>query len=224
MPSRSASPSETSSATCFSETVLLVRKARVGDEFAFGALYTRHYRSVWHSARLRLGPRARQREQDIEDAVQETFVYAFEQIQAGKFDETRSVGGFRHWLATIVVHKLHDQVRRQAAQRRGGGRVKLMRDVFATSTSTRLFESPLARPSQVMCAREFEARLRAALEQLSERHRVVLDLRDHCEMSYAEVAAEMGYKKAVTVRSLYSRAKQRLRELLESESESLTSS
>jgi RNA polymerase sigma factor (sigma-70 family) len=141
-------------------------------------------------------------------------MFAFEGLKHDKFDENHSDGGFRNWLATIAVNKIRDRARQRNAQKRGSGRERLMRDAFQSSNPDPGVASPLARPSEICRGREFEAKIAEALEQLDDRHRRIIDLRDHCEMAYEEIAGEMGYKKAATMRSLYKRAKTRLRELL----------
>ena len=193
------------------ETLILVRRAKEGDEDAFTQLYARHADRVMRSVRLRLN---RVAVQDIEDVVQETFLYAFEGLKNGKFDENHSDGGFRNWIATIAVNKIRDRARLKNAQKRGAGREKLMRDAFSSQLGDPGFASPLARPSQIVRGKEFEVKISEALEELDDRHRRIIDLRDHCEMPFEEIAGEMGYKKAATMRSLYKRAKTKLREIL----------
>lgn len=196
-------------------TVELVRAAKRGEQVAFQELYERHYERVRRSAALRMGSTLKQCEQDIEDVVQESFVYAFERLATGRFDEARSEGGFRNWLAKhIVESKVRDAARRKNAQKRGGGRQQLMRDTFGSA-----IEPPVAAqtptPSEVLRGREVSEDVESAILQLSDRHRRVLDLRDHCAMRFEEIAAEMGFQKAVTVRSLYHRAREELKALLE---------
>ena len=194
------------------ETLFLVRRAKGGDDDAFTELYVRHADRVRRSVALRLaadGPH------DLEDVVQETFMFAFEGLKHGKFQENHSDGGFRNWLATIAVNKIRDRARLRNAKKRGSGRERLMRDAFASSMADPGIASPLARPSQICSGKEFEVKISTALGQLDERHRTIIDLRDHCEMVFEEIAVEMGYKKAATMRPLYKRAKTRLRELLE---------
>ena len=88
-----------------------------------------------------------------------------------------------------------------------------MRDAFSSSSTELYVPSPLARPSEVLRGKEFEQMIAGALEKLDERQREVIDLRDHCEMTFAEISEEMGGT-AATLRSLYKRAKQDLRERL----------
>ena len=197
------------------QTVILVRRAKGGDEEAFTELYVRHADRVRRSVALRLG---KEGPNDLEDVVQETFMFAFEGLKQGKFQEDHSDGGFRNWLATIAVNKIRDRARVRNAKKRGGGRERLMRDAFASSVSDPGVASPLAqpraRPSEIWRGKDLEDKIAAALLEWAERHARVIDLRDHCEMPFEEIAREMGYKKAATMRSLYKRAKTRLRELL----------
>ena len=193
------------------QTLILGRRAKAGDDDAVTELYRRHADRVMRSVRLRL---RRDGTHDIEDVVQETFMYAFEGIKAGKFDENHSDGGFRNWLATIAVNKIRDRARLKNAQKRGSGREKLMRDAFSSAMGDPGIASPLARPSQIVRGKVFVQKLGLALLELDDRHRTIIDLRDHCEMPFEEIAGEMGYKKAATMRSLYKRAKTKLREIL----------
>lgn len=198
-------------------TVELVRAAKRGEQVAYRALYDRHYQRVRRSAALRMGSTLKRCEQDIEDIVQDSFAYAFERLAAGRFDEARSEGGFRNWLANHIVEcKIRDAARRRSAAKRGGGQQKSMRDAFGS-----VIEPPIAAatptPSQVLGGRELAEQVEAAILELRDRHRQVLDLRDHCEMSFEEIAAEMGFEKAVTVRSLYHRAREELKARLESQ-------
>ena len=65
-------------------------------------------------------------------------------------------------------------------------------------------EDPLPYPVQVD----------EAVQKLSDKKRQVWDLRQNCQMSFAEIAAEMGYQKEVTVRSLWHHAKKQLEKLM----------
>lgn len=196
-------------------TVFLVRRAKDGDQSAFTALYERHYARVRRSAALRMGKTVGQCEQDIDDVVQEAFIYAFDVLTRGDFDETRTEGGFRNWLANCIVEgKIKDRARRRGAAKRGGGRERVMRDMFESTIA----EPPAAAagdwPSQLAASNELAEGVERALLLLSDRHRTILDLRDNCEMTFEEIAGEMGYNKVVTMRSLYRRAREELRKVV----------
>jgi RNA polymerase sigma factor (sigma-70 family) len=61
---------------------------------------------------------------------------------------------------------------------------------------------------------ELQDALRKALDQLSDKHKRVLELRLFQGKSFAEIMPLLGYDKEVTVRSLHLRALLRLQELL----------
>ena len=87
----------------------LVERCRSGDESAWRALYDEHFDFAWRTAR-RLGlPEA-----DVEDAVQESFQIAWQQLH------TFSWGRFSTWLYRIVANVVSVKLRRRR-----------VRDVFA---------------------------------------------------------------------------------------------
>lgn len=79
----------------------LVERCRAGDERAWRALYDQHFDFAWRTAR-RLGlPEA-----DAEDAVQESFQVAWQQLH------TFSWGRFTTWLYRIVANVVSARLRR----------------------------------------------------------------------------------------------------------------
>ena len=62
--------------------------------------------------------------------------------------------------------------------------------------------------------KELRSALDRALEQLSDKHKRVIELRLFQGKSFAEIMPLLGYNKEVTVRSLHMRALHRLQELL----------
>ncbi len=200
-----------------SQTVFLVRSATTGNQQAFADLYSRHHDRVWNSARRRLGRNPREAHQDLEEAVQDTFAYAFGKIAKGEFDPQRTEGGLRNWLATIVVNKIRDQARRRGAIKRGADTVQQLEDLTDGASIDSFLAGTAVTPSAIMRGKEAERRLEELILQLPEQQRLVLDLRDGCGMSFDEVAVEIGYDKTVTVRSIYKRAKDTLQEQLAAE-------
>ena len=189
----------------------LVEAAQVGDDDALRELFVRYYPIVVRIAELRLGRRIRGRI-DAEDVAQETLLEAFRSLSRFRH---RSEGGFRNWLSTILEHNVRDLGRRQDAGKRGGGREKLHAELGETSLSSSIFGAAGATPSQVLMGEELEARLeKAILEHLVGPYREVVILRNLCGMTYPEVAAEMGYDRESTVRSLHARAMGKLSSLL----------
>jgi RNA polymerase sigma-70 factor (ECF subfamily) len=82
----------------------LVRRARDGDDRAYGALVRRYMRSAYAVAMSVTG-----RHEDAEDASQESFLVALRRL-----DECRSPEKFGGWLMTIVRNRSRNLVRRES--------------------------------------------------------------------------------------------------------------
>jgi len=82
----------------------LVRRARTGDEVAFGFLVERYQRAAYMVALSVTG-----RPQDAEDAAQESFLVALERL-----DECRDPDRFAGWMMTIVRNRSRNLVRRES--------------------------------------------------------------------------------------------------------------
>ena len=89
------------------EDAELVRRARTGDERAFGALVRKHVRAAHAAALVVLDDAA-----EAEDAVQDAFVAALRRLEDCRPEEK-----FRPWLLTIVRNRAIDMRRRQRVRR-----------------------------------------------------------------------------------------------------------
>lgn len=185
-------------------TLAEVRAARGGDAAAMDALLKRYLPWVFDTVALRLG-RRRQDCAAIEDIVQESLLDAFRSID--QFRE-RSEASFRHWLACIVENNVRDQERRRSAQKRGGGKVRVFRDVYDSTIDGPKLPGRDGTPSQAANAREERAMVEAALLRLPEKQREILILRTRCGMTFEEVAETIGLKNAESARTTYRRALQ----------------
>lgn len=85
----------------------LVRRVRAGDAWAEETLYRRHADRVYRVVLRILGRRA-----DAEDALQETFVTAFDHL-----DELREPAAVSGWLLRIAVRHVHRRLRRRQVRR-----------------------------------------------------------------------------------------------------------
>lgn len=181
-----------------------MRAARDGDRLALEALFTRYLPWVVETVALRFG-RRRQDANAIEDLAQESLMDAFCSID--RFRE-RSEGSFRNWLARIVENNVRDQERRRNTLKRGGGRLRVFRDLYETSQEGPALPGSDASPSQVASAHQNAELVEGALLRMAEKQREILILRDRCGMSFEEVAAEIGLKNAESARTTYRRALQ----------------
>ena len=146
-----------------------------------------------------------------DDLLQEVMLQVFRDI--GDF-EVEPGASFSGWVRTIADRKLKDYWRRARAQKRGGGNVQHLGDFDEQGGRERFEDERVERQSMLVRFQELRSAVDSALDELSEKHKRVIELRMFQGKSFAEIAPELGYDKEVTVRSLHMRAMQRLQELL----------
>lgn len=197
-------------------TAGLIRRFRQGETRAFTDLFERHYTRVLSSAALRSGRKLSACRAELEDVVQETFIYAWNTIAEGNFDECRSVGGFRNWIVQhVVVNKLRDNIRRKNALKRGGGKENLLCDLMTKTAEPLAVVDPRPSPSEIAEVGDSAERFEEAMLRISETHRMAIDLRYLCEMSYDEIAVEMGFASDSSARSAVHRGLKELQAWVE---------
>ena len=146
-----------------------------------------------------------------EDLQQEVMLQVFRDIGEFRVEPGASFSG---WVRTIADRKLKDSWRRARAQKRGKGDERHLGDFDEAGGRERFVDERVERQSMLVRFQELRSALDAALGELSEKHKRVIELRLFRGKSFAEIAPELGYDKEVTVRSLHMRALQRLQELL----------
>jgi RNA polymerase sigma-70 factor (ECF subfamily) len=167
----------------------LVRRARSGEEIAFGLLVKRYQRPAYAVAMSVTG-----RHEDAEDAAQESFLVALDRL-----DECRSPERFGGWLMTIVRNRSKNLVRRES-----------LREMDEVPPGTR---SRVPTPDRIAETAELRGMLRAALEELPEVQRQVVLLHDLEGWKHREIAERLDLP-CGTVRSHLHFARKALREAL----------
>lgn len=171
----------------------LVLLARGGDRRAFSLLVVKYAGVVRSLTAARLGRGA-----DAEDAAQDTFLRAFQQLP--RLDDPERFAG---WLSTIAVNSALEKLRR-GERRKASSLAALPAEPASDSP-------PVGLPVE---AAEDAARLAAVVATLDEKTQVVLALRFREGMAVKDIAAQMGDQPpAVAMR--ISRALRRLKQLLE---------
>lgn len=167
------------------EEAKLVRQAAKGDVDAFGDLFSRYTKDVYHLA-LSMGHRGG----EAEDLMQDTFLAAFEGI--GRFERRAS---FKTWLLSILF--------RQSARRR---RYLVIRQTESLDSKAQGAATPTVEMNH-------QSRLDAhtMLETLTPDHRAVLVLRELQGLTYDEIAETLEIPRG-TVESRLFRARNILRE------------
>jgi RNA polymerase sigma-70 factor (ECF subfamily) len=167
----------------------LVRRARRGDERAFGLLVQRYQRAAYAVAYSVTG-----RHEDAEDAAQESFLVALERLE-----ECRSPERFAGWLMTIVRNRSRNLVRREVL------RATDQVPVGASSTTPA--------PDRQTELSELQDVLREALGELPEVQREIVLLHDLEGWKHREIADRIGLPSG-TVRSHLHFARKALRDAL----------
>jgi RNA polymerase sigma-70 factor (ECF subfamily) len=167
----------------------LVRRARRGDERAFGLLVERYQRAAYAVAYSVTG-----RHEDAEDAAQESFLVALERLE-----ECRSPERFAGWLMTIVRNRSRNLVRREVLRETDQVPIGA-----SSSTPTPDRETELAELQEV---------LQEALDALPEVQREIVLLHDLEGWKHREIADRIGLPSG-TVRSHLHFARKALRDAL----------
>jgi len=168
----------------------LVRRARKGDEVAFGSLVERYQRAAYAVALSVVG-----RHEDAEDAAQEAFLVALDRI-----DECRNPDRFAGWLMTIVRNRSKNLIRRES-----------LRETDQVPPGAR---SRAPTPDRVTETRELRRTLELALSGLPEVQRQIVLLHDLEGWKHREIAERLELPSG-TVRSHLHFARKALREALQ---------
>lgn len=170
----------------------LITRAQTGDAAAFSAL------ALKHGERLRRTALTLCRDAHLaHDLAQETFAEAWRSL--ARFDGRCR---FTTWLHGILVHRSHKAVRYAAS------RPRLLAPNDAPQPEGIDFRSPAAAAQQ----REGAAALHAAVNDLPEEHRAVIELRFFADLPLDEVAAALDVPLG-TVKSRLHHALEKLRRM-----------
>ncbi|MDA1014381.1 MAG: sigma-70 family RNA polymerase sigma factor [Planctomycetota bacterium] len=169
----------------------LVEEVRRGDQDAYGELVRRYERRL-----LRLILRFVSDFELARDLAQEVFIRAYERLD--QFDPSRRFGP---WFFRIGVNLTLDYLRKR--KRRGWWKL------FSESATERLPEPEVEDPRLQM---DLSQEVRTVIEQIPEKYRTVLVMRDLENFSTSEIAAITDRKEA-TIRWRLIEARKRFQEL-----------
>lgn len=172
-----------------------MERLRSGDREALAPLMERHYRRLY---RVMLG--YLRNADDALDAVQETFVRAFE--HAGRWNPEAEVAP---WLTRIAINQAIDRLRRR--KRRQGSEDPL------DASPARELSAGDAGPDRLVFGREIHERVSRALAGLPPGQRAVFVLRHYDQLSLEEISQALDIRLG-TVKSSLHRALQHVRRRL----------
>lgn len=171
----------------------LIEAALQGDSAAFGSLVRKYQDRLYNTVLHVVGS-----PEDARDVVQDSFVKAFL-----KLETFRRSSAFYTWLYRIAFNTAMSCGRRRRPERSLDERHDCGQDPVDVG----------AAPGDRLEQEELACQVRAALETLSDEHRVVIVLRDVDGRGYDEIAAILELPLG-TVRSRLHRARMQLREQL----------
>lgn len=173
----------------------LIAAAQAGDQAAFAEIVRRYQRAVY-----RVAWSLTRNTSDADDLAQETFVRAWGAI--GRFERGLPL---YPWLARICTNQAFSLFR--SRKRRPETPIE---PLLEAGRQWGVDDDPAEHSAQ----KEHHDRLRACFEKLSPEHQQVLALRAVQDLSYEEIAQQLGVP-AGTVMSRLSRARTELKRLLQ---------
>lgn len=183
----------------------LVRLAQEGDQKALNELFGRYYPRVKRIASIRLGRQLR-RHLDSEDIAQRTFIGA-----VGAFNkfEMRNERSLIHWLGKIAEHQIRDAADFHHAQKRDSRREVALAAVRDAQESGEIVYEPIEKgpqPLEGLVQNENAEAVLEALNDLRDRYREVIIVRQFEGSDWATVADIVGVATPDAARMLYARA------------------
>lgn len=167
----------------------LIQKAQNGNRDAFCTLMEAHEKKIYA-----LSFKYMQNTHDASDAAQDAMVKIFLNIGKFRFDSA-----FSTWIYRIVVNTCVDLLRKRKS---------------ALPFADYETKSPYANPDEDVLSAEFMEGLKRAVADLPPDFKSVLILKDLEHQKYEEIARILGISEG-TVKSRLSRAREKLRRLME---------
>ncbi len=187
-----------------SEAQLLAR-CRRGDPNAWDDLFDRHYAAAGRFI-FQLGSDFTP--EDVEEICQEVFLSVIKNLNSFNGDSQ-----FQTWLFRIAANKGRDYRERQHAAKRGGGQTPV--SLHAEDPETGLTIDPPSHapaPDAELLNAEKAELVRAALDQVGEPCREIIELRYFGDLSYEELSRALKLNPK-TVSSRLSKCLDRLEEI-----------
>jgi RNA polymerase sigma-70 factor, ECF subfamily len=187
-----------------SEAELLAR-CRRGEADAWDELFDAHYAAAGRFI-FQLSPDFTV--EDAEEICQEAFLSVIKNLNSFHGESQ-----FQTWLFRIAANKARDFREKRLAAKRGGGQTTI--SLQAENPETGLTPDPPSGapgPDEFLMSAEQAGLVRAALEQLGEPCREIVELRYFGDLSYEELSATL-HLNAKTVSSRLSKCLDRLEEI-----------
>lgn len=162
----------------------LLARCRRGEAEAWDDLFDRHYAATGRflfQLSHDLSP------EDVDEICQETFLAVIRNL-----DSFHGQSQFQTWLFRIAANKTRDFRERRLAAKRGRGQTPLSLDAEDPETGITLDPpAPGPAPDIALLNTEQMALLRAALDELGDSCREIIELRYFGDLSYEELSREL---------------------------------
>lgn len=172
----------------------LITECIAGNEYAIEILVRQYETGVFRLALSIVGEQA-----EASEVTQETFLSALRALPS--YQEKTS---FKAWLYTIALNQSRSRLRKR----------KVIERLRTTLTSIfRMENEKQISPEEAIIQNEKQAAIWRSLNQLDERHRIVMVLRYFHELSIAEISEVLSVKEG-TIHSRLHNGRERLRDAL----------
>ncbi len=186
----------------------LVKRAREeGDQDAYAQLMGRYKDSVYYVL-LRMV----YNEEDAEDLTMEAFGKAFNNLE--KYDPNYS---FSTWFYRIAINNAIDFIRKKKRAKSSSDKTVSLDKPINTDegdTIKRTLEGKNPDPERQYIKEQRKEMIRKVVEQMTDRHRKLIELRYFNEYSYKEIAKELD-KPLGTIKAQLYRAREVLNNILD---------
>jgi RNA polymerase sigma-70 factor, ECF subfamily len=176
------------------DDLTLVQRVRSGDQRAFKQLVERYQRKVYAVAYGMLKDK-----EEARDVAQEAFVKVYKYLDHFKGDAS-----FYTWLYRITANICIDQMRKKGTSR---GDAVEFDETIATDTAEAnigaLGSKLGTNPQKAMLRKELAEKIEAALQEVPEKHREILLMREVEGMSYEDLAKVLGIPKGTVMSRLF---------------------
>jgi RNA polymerase sigma-70 factor, ECF subfamily len=176
------------------DDLILVKRAREGDQRAFQLLVERYQRKVYSVALGMLRDR-----EEARDVAQEAFAKVYKYLDHFKGDSS-----FYTWLYRITVNITIDILRRRGATK--AEHVEFDENVQLDTPEANIgaLGSRLGtNPQKSLLRKELAEKIEEALQEVPEKHRAILLLREIEGMSYEDLARTLGIPKGTVMSRLF---------------------
>ena len=178
------------------EELILIDRALSGDQPAYAILLRRHYGTIYHTMVKMVKNR-----EDAADLTQEAFSKAFHKL--ANFTPNYAFGT---WLYRIAVNNCIDHIRRKKLRMLS---IDEPLEAGGDTSFAGFLEAKTRNPEEEVIRDQRLAKMRTLVEQLSPKYRRMIEMRFYRDMSYDEIAKELGLPLG-TVKAQLFRAKEML--------------